>query len=91
MPGQVESLAGLLELDYDVIVFGHGPNGDKASIERQLRYYEQLRDAVAAAIEDGLSEDEAAETVRLDEFADFGQYDEWFPLNVRGMYRLLSP
>ncbi len=72
------------------MVFGHGPNGDKSSIERQAAYYAALREAVAEAVEAGLSEDEAAETVRLDDFAHFSAYDDWFPGNVRGMYRWLA-
>ena len=28
--------------------------------------------------------------VRHPEYADWGQYDAWFPLNVRGVYRWMS-
>lgn len=90
MPGQIEAIEALLELDYETIVFGHGPSGDRATIERQLAYYQALRDAVSEAIAKGQSADEAAASIRLDEFAGWGQYDDWFPLNVRGMYRLLT-
>jgi hypothetical protein len=48
------------------------------------------RDEMGEAIADGLSADEAAEEVRLDAYAGWGQYEEWFPMNVRGMYRLLT-
>ncbi len=90
MPGQLEAIQHLLGLEFDTIVFGHGPIGDKAAIERQLAYYEALAESVRRAIADGLTEDEAAETVHLEDFASWGQYDEWFSMNVRGMYRLLS-
>ncbi|NNF26403.1 MAG: hypothetical protein HKN73_04160 [Gemmatimonadetes bacterium] len=90
MPGQIQAIEALLELDYETIVFGHGPTGDRATIERQLAYYQALRDAVSEAIAEGQSADEAAASIRLDEFAGWGQYDDWFPLNVRGMYRLLT-
>lgn len=89
-PDFFETVDRLADLDFTTIVFGHGPNGDKSSIERQAAYYAALRDAVAEAVESGLSEDEAAETVRLDEFAHFSAYDEWFTGNVRGMYRWLA-
>lgn len=90
MPGQLEAIRHLLGLEFETIVFGHGPMGDKAAVERQLAYYEALAESVGQAIADGLTEDQAAESVRLDEFASWDRYDEWFPLNVRGMYRLLS-
>jgi len=89
-PGQLDAIRHLLGLDFETIVFGHGPSGDRSAVERQLRYYEDLHQAVAEAIADGLSEDETAEEVRLDAYATWGQYEEWFPMNVRGMYRMLT-
>lgn len=95
LPGYVfpdffDTLDRLADLDFTTVVFGHGPNGDKGSIERQAGYYAALRDAVAAAVEAGMSEDEAAESVRLDDYARFSSYDDWFSGNVRGMYRWLA-
>lgn len=85
-----ESLQRLLALDFTTIAFGHGVPGDRATIERQIRYYDQLRGAVATAIANGLSEDEAAQQVRLPAYEDWRGYREWFPLNVRAMYRWLA-
>jgi len=90
MPGQIEALNRLLGLEFETIVFGHGPNGDRAAVARQLEYWEALRDAVAEALAEGLSEDEAATSIDLTQFADWDRYAEWFPMNVRGMYRLLG-
>jgi glyoxylase-like metal-dependent hydrolase (beta-lactamase superfamily II) len=89
-PDFFDTVDRLADLDFTTIVFGHGPNGDKASIERQAAYYAALRDAVAAAVEGGMSEDEAAESVHLDDYAHFSSFDEWFSGNVRGMYRWLA-
>ena len=88
-PDQFTALERLLALEFDVIVFGHGPVGDRHSVERQIRYYSDLREAVQSAVERGWSEDEAAERVRLPTYERWGGYDSWFPLNVRGMYRWL--
>ncbi len=89
-PDFFETLPRVLELEFDTIVYGHGPPGDRASVERQIAYYTDLREAVEAAIEEGLSEDEAAERVRLPEYADWAQYEAWLPGNVRGLYRWLA-
>lgn len=89
-PDFFDTVRGVLELDFDTIVYGHGPAGDKASVERQLAYYEALRDAVAKAIDDGLTEDQAAEQVTLAAYGDWGAYEQWFALNVRGIYRWLK-
>ena len=83
----IEALDGLA---FDRIVFGHGPPGDRGSVKRQIGYYAALREAVQEAVDAGWSEDEAAERVRLDDYADWVGYDEWFALNVRGVYRWLA-
>lgn len=89
-PDLFSSLDRLGEMQFETIVFGHGPPGDMATIDRQIAYYAALRSAVADAVEAGLSEDEAVERIDLPEFRDFGQYDEWFRLNVRGLHRWMA-
>ncbi len=89
-PDVFASLPRLLDLDFEIIVFGHGPLGDRDAIHRQIRYYDALRAEVRRAVEAGWSEDRSAAEVRLPEYGDWGQYDAWFPLNVRGVYRWMS-
>lgn len=88
-PDFFEALSGLLAIPFEAVVFGHGPVGDRASIHRQIAYYDHLASAVRAAVDQGLTEDEAAARIRLPEYDYFGQYDAWFPLNVRAVYRWL--
>ena len=85
-PDFFESLTRLLEIPFETMVFGHGPAGDRASVHRQIRYYDELRSAVRAALAAGWSEDRAAEEIRLPEFSDWGQYQAWFSMNVRAVY-----
>ncbi len=89
-PEFYETLGKLRLLDFETIVFGHGPPGDRATIDRQIAYYEDLRRAVTEAIGAGLSEDEAAASVRLPRYADWSAYDDWFELNVRAIYQWLA-
>ena len=84
------SLSRLLELDFETVVFGHGPTGDRAAVQRQIRYYDDLRAAVGRAIDEGLSEDQAAERIALPEYANWSQYEAWLPLNVRAIYRWMA-
>ena len=88
-PEFFQALDRLRSLDFDTVVFGHGPPGDRASIDRQIRYYADLRRAVTEAVGQGLSEDEAAARVRLPMYRDWGAYGDWFELNVRAIYRWL--
>lgn len=89
-PDIFDALTGVLNLPFTTVVFGHGADGDRATIQRQFAYYDDLRAAVRRAIAQGLTEDQAAAQVRLDAYAQWGQYEAWFPMNVRGMYRALS-
>ena len=41
-PDMFGAIEGLLEIPFETIVFGHGPSGDRATIERQLTYYRDL-------------------------------------------------
>jgi len=84
------ALDRLMELPFETVVFGHGAVGDRGTIERQLAYYADLRDAVQAAVDEGLSEEEAMAQVRLDDYAHWGQYEAWFPMNVGAVYRWLA-
>lgn len=89
-PDFFDAVAGLLAIPFETMVFGHGPPGDRASIRRQIAYYDDLTAAVRNAVAAGLTEDEAAETVRLGEYAEWDQYETWFEMNVRGVYRWLA-
>lgn len=89
-PDMHAAIAGLLEIPFETIVFGHGPAGDRATIERQEQYYLDLVAAVRAAVEAGLSEDETAAQVLLGDYRDWDRYDDWREMNVRGMYAKIS-
>lgn len=89
-PDLFDALTGLLAIPFDTIVFGHGPPGDRSTVHRQIAYYDDLRSAVRDAVEDGLSEDEAARRIELSEYEGWQSYDDWFELNVRAMHRWLS-
>ena len=87
--GLFHSLAALRDLPFDTIVFGHGDVGTRASVDRQVQYYYDLRTAVEDAMAAGQSVDQAVVSVQLDEYRDWDSYDTWFAMNVRGMYRVL--
>jgi glyoxylase-like metal-dependent hydrolase (beta-lactamase superfamily II) len=89
-PEFFDAVASLLDLPFETMVFGHGPTGDRAAIHRQITYYDDLTAAVRAAFSEGLTEDQAAQRVRLDQYSDWDSYEDWFPLNVRAVYRWVA-
>ena len=90
LPELFEAMKRLQELEYETIVFGHGPPGDRASVDRQIQYYSDLRAAVRRAFYSGVSEGEAVARVQLPEYRDWRGYDDWFKMNVRAMYRWVA-
>ena len=89
-PDMHDAISRLLDIPFETIVFGHGPSGDRGTVERQARYYRDLEAAVRRSIQEGLSEDETAARVLLDDYRGWDRYDDWRELNVRGMYRALT-
>jgi glyoxylase-like metal-dependent hydrolase (beta-lactamase superfamily II) len=89
-PELYEAIQRLQAIPFETIVFGHGPVGDRSSIDRQLEYYRELRDAVQEQVEAGASKSETVERVRLPQYADWRGYDNWFSMNVDKMYDWLS-
>ena len=75
------------QLDVDTITFCHGAPGDIQSVERQVAYFETVLAEATNALENGLSEDEAAATIELPQYKHFANYEDWFKGNVRAMYR----
>ena len=57
---------------------------------RRIAYCDDLTAAVRDAVAAGLTEDEVAEGVRLDAYSTRGNYEQWFPLDVRGVHRWLA-
>ena len=74
-------------VDYDIIAPGHGPVGNRADVDDSTRYLEVLLAEVTAGVEAGLSLEELQETVLMEDFVDYIQYDVWREMNVQGAYQ----
>jgi len=77
----------LLDIDFTTIAFGHGRPGDRNVVQRQIEYYQTLLDETERGIKKGLSEDDVVAQIKLPKYRDWGNYDSWFKMNVRGTYR----
>jgi glyoxylase-like metal-dependent hydrolase (beta-lactamase superfamily II) len=86
----IESLKQVEQLDFDVLIPGHGKLGKKEHVRMFRGYLEDLRAAVAQEIQKGASLDDARKHVRLPKYEKWQRYAEWFPENVEGMYKYLS-
>jgi glyoxylase-like metal-dependent hydrolase (beta-lactamase superfamily II) len=86
-PQWIDAVRLVETLDFDILAPGHGPLGSKADVIEHRRYLQRLYDAVLAAARAGLTLDQMKTQITLPEFAHLGQYKEWLPLNIEGMYR----
>lgn len=83
--GWIDQIAVIESLDFDVFAPAHGAIGVKTDATAARVYMVQLRDRVLRALRAGQTVDEVAASVTMAEYKDWGSYDNWRELNVRGM------
>ena len=76
-------------LDFDIFAPAHGTVGVKADNEDVLKYMVTLREEVLTGLKDGKSVEDLKATVTLDAYKDWGNYENWRPMNVEGMAEYL--
>jgi hypothetical protein len=77
-------------MDFEHFVCSHGRLGKKADVSANIRYREELRDAVAKAIAAGQTLEQAQASVTMDTYKGWEFYDQQRPQNVAGTYRALT-
>jgi glyoxylase-like metal-dependent hydrolase (beta-lactamase superfamily II) len=87
IPDWIESLRRVEAMDFDVLAPGHGPLGTKDHVRQFRQYMEELRAEVLRHAREGKSLDEVKQLVKLPKYETWGGYQDWFALNVEGMYR----
>jgi glyoxylase-like metal-dependent hydrolase (beta-lactamase superfamily II) len=90
MPDWVEAIKFVEGLDFEILAPGHGMLGVKADATNHRKYFEALRNAVLKGISQEQTLEEMQQSIQLEEFKHFSNYDEWLALNIEGMYKMLS-
>ena len=85
-PDLVEAMKKVAELDFDTLLFGHGPPGKKGMVQENIDYYADLMAEVKKLVDQGLSLDEIKQKVSLPKYESWGRYKEWLPLNAERIY-----
>jgi glyoxylase-like metal-dependent hydrolase (beta-lactamase superfamily II) len=86
----IESLKKVEQLDFDILVPGHGKIGKKEHVRMFRTYLEDLTAVVQASLDKGVSLEDTKKTVKLPQYETWNRYADWFPENVEGMYKYLS-
>ena len=61
--------------------------GSKENVTEYREYNEALYAKILQAKANGLTREQAMETIELPEYRHLGMYDQWFENNVSGMWR----
>ena len=88
--GWIDSLKAVEKLEFDILAPGHGALGSKTDVAEHRVYLESLRDRVRAQMQAGKSVDAIKQAVTMEEYKDWGSYNDWRGFNVEGMYRYLT-
>lgn len=86
----LNAIRGVEMLDVDVVAPGHGVLGDLEDVAAHRRYIEELRDLVAAGIQNGKTLADLQAELLMAPYQDWISYDQWRTLNIEGMYRILT-
>jgi glyoxylase-like metal-dependent hydrolase (beta-lactamase superfamily II) len=93
----IESLRWIEEnLDFETLIPGHPPlPGTKENVAQVRMYFEDLIAAVQAAQAEGHADNspEMIESVREalePAYGEWGNFDEWLPMNIEGLLRIWS-
>lgn len=88
--GWIDTLKAVEALEFGILAPGHGTLGSKADVAEHRIYLESLRDRVRAQMQAGKSLEEIKQAVTMEEYKNWGSYNDWRALNVEGMYRYLT-
>jgi glyoxylase-like metal-dependent hydrolase (beta-lactamase superfamily II) len=84
------ALAKVDELDFSMVVGGHGSVGDKSDVIALRRYLGELRTAVADGIAKGQTLEQLQATLTFDAYRNWANYREWRTENIEAMHAILT-
>jgi glyoxylase-like metal-dependent hydrolase (beta-lactamase superfamily II) len=90
LPGWVESLREVEQVDFDIIVPAHEAPGTKAQVTEQRRYLEDLVAAVEKAMQAGLTLEQTIKSVLMEKYQHLLEFEMSRAANVRGVYEILQ-
>jgi len=86
IPDWIDSIKRVEAIDFDIFLPGHGSLGNKSDVHAFRGYMENLYAAVLEQGRAGKSLEEMKQSIRLDKYKGWFQYEEFLPFNIEGMY-----
>lgn len=89
-PDWIDSIKEVEAMDIEYLVPGHGRVGVKRDVTEHREYMEELIAAVSDGVAQGKSVEELQESITMDAYKHWEQYDAWRAENVAGTYERLA-
>ena len=86
----ISQLKKAQELEFDVIVPGHANVGGREDLQIYINYLTALVAQVEDAIAAGKSLEQTQKGMTMDKFKTLKRWDDWYLLNVQGVYEQLK-
>ena len=89
-PDWAEAIDKVVAMDFDILAPGHGKLGNKDHARDHGQYLRDLAAEVQAGILSGKSLDDLKASIKMEKYAEWGQYDTWLAENIEGMHGMLT-
>ncbi len=89
-PGAIDFLKFAENIDFDILIPGHGSIGVKSDLSAHCKYMEDLFKVVSTLHDKGIGVEDAKAQIQLEKYKNWSNYEEWLPLNIEGLYRILD-
>jgi len=86
----IGQIAKIESLDFEIFAPAHGNVGVKSDAADARIYMEELKTAVLTGLEAGKSVETLKQEVTMSDYKDWGQYENWLPLNIEGVASFLA-
>jgi glyoxylase-like metal-dependent hydrolase (beta-lactamase superfamily II) len=90
LPDWIEALKFVEGMEFDILVPGHGPVGNKQDLTDHRAYFEELYAAVLDGARQGKTLEELQKSISMDKYNSWDQYGKWLPLNIEGIYQRIK-
>jgi glyoxylase-like metal-dependent hydrolase (beta-lactamase superfamily II) len=90
IPDWMDAIARVEAMDFDILVPGHGGLGTKADATAFRGYMEVLYAAVLKSARAGKSLEAMQQSIRLEKYKDWYNYDTQLVLNIEGMHKQIK-
>jgi glyoxylase-like metal-dependent hydrolase (beta-lactamase superfamily II) len=89
-PDWFDTIDKVAAMDFDILAPGHGDLGTKQDAVDHNQYLRELYAAVKQGKAEGKSVDELKGAITMENYKNWGQYDQWLQENIEGIYGYVS-